>query len=446
MYHHTAAAGEIRMTQGNILNILVRYTVPVFLSQILQQFYNVIDGVIIGHYVGAEALAATGTAGLLLSVIVNFFIGISTGISVMTSRLFGGEYYEKLKETVVTAVFLCIIAGIILTGAGVCSAPLLLKALHTPPEVQDLAKKYLVICFWGMVPQLLYNIGTAILRSLGNTKTPLWYLGSSVLLNLILDLILVAVFHMGIEGAACATAFSQWVLALCVLWKLSRLDSRYCFRWSIPGGSVKVGGEMFRLGIPSGMQAVFMSISSLILQSSINSFGSAAMAGMTVFSKIEGFLYYPAFSFGMAVTGFVGQNLGAGKHDRIRKGMKISMGVVAGGTLLLSMLGLCFAEPLLKCFTADPQVLCNGREAVICIFPFYWLYGVNQVYIGGIRGLGKTGYPMTASLISYCIFRVAWCGLLLPVCFDMRIIYASYDVSWILMLMILAVGYHRYRF
>ena len=224
MHHQTT---EIHMTEGSIAKALFRYTVPVFFSQILQQCYSMADGVIIGQFAGADALAAIGTASLLLSVIINFFIGMSTGISVVTARLFGAEEYPQLKQAITTSVFLCVIAGIVMTAVGLSGTSAFLTWLRTPEEVYGIALRYLSICFWGMTAQLLYNVGTAILRSLGNTRSALIYLGASAFLNLTLDLLLVAGLDMGIAGAAYATLLSQWLSAFLVVRKMLTLDRQY---------------------------------------------------------------------------------------------------------------------------------------------------------------------------------------------------------------------------
>lgn len=428
---------ELCMTEGPISCQLLSYTAPVLISQILQQFYSVADAAVIGQYVGPYALAAAGTAGLLLSVIINFFIGTSTGISVLTSRLFGAGQYQKLQNSITTSVLLSVGAGILMTLIGLLGSGWFLNHLQTPGEVSALAQHYLYICFWGMIPQLLFNTGTAILRSLGNTRSPLYYLGIASILNLSLDFLFVAGWGLGISGAAWATLIAQSVSAILVTRKLFCLDRRYCFSLTEVRLHRDVFSELLSTGLPAGMQAVFMSISSLVIQTSINSFGAAAMAGMTLYARIEGFLYYPLFSFGMAVTGFIGQNLGACRRDRILQGLTLALKAAAAFSLVMSILLIICADPVLKIFTSDTAVIENGRQAIRCVFPLYFLYGINQVCIGGIRGLGNTFYPMLASLLSYCVFRVVFCTVVLPFFHDMRVIYMTYNISLVIMLALL---------
>ena len=318
----------------------------------------------------------------------------------------------------------------------------MLKALRCPPGVLDLAVRYLKICFFGMIPQLIYNSGNAILRSLGNTAATLRFLLISSMSNLVLDLLLVVGAGKGLEGAAWATVLAQGMLAFLILWKMGTMDSSYRLSFRQKMLTIQKQKELFALGIPSGMQAVFMSISSLVIQISINQCGAAAVAGMTVFAKVEGFLYYPAFSYGMALTGFIGQNLGAGKTERVEKAMKTSVKLAVGFTVPTSALLMFLSKILLLGFTKDPAILANGQEAIFFIFPFYFLYSINQVYIGGLKGLGNSTYPMLCSLLCYCVFRVLWCWLLLPFVKSMVVIYTCYDASWILMLPLLMLRYY----
>ena len=434
---------EVHMEQGPIGRTLLMFAAPILLSQILQQMYSIADCMIVGHYGGGNGLAAAGEAALILSVIINFFIGFSTGVSAVTAAAFGGFQYRKLSRILHAVVLMSLISGAVMTVAGIGCSGIFLQWIHCPEEVFSPAQYYLRICMMGIIPQFIYNMGNAILRSLGNTREPLYFLTFSSGLNLVLDVLFVIGLGMGLPGAGVATVISQWVLAMLMIWKMIRLDVRYNLQITRLFGGLEELPEIINTGLPSGMQAVFMSISSLLIQDSINSFGADAAAGMVVFARVEGFLYYPAFSYGMALTGFIGQNYGAGKMDRVQEGMKKSIltlsafTVAAGGILMLA------APVILKLFTSDPEILRNGQQAILCIFPFYFLYAINQVYIGGLKGLGHTGFPMLCSLLCYCIFRVVWCRILLLLFWDIRVIYFSYDVSWIIMIALLVSQYQK---
>ncbi len=435
--------GTIHVETGPVGRTLFLFAVPVIISQVLQEFYNIVDCAIVGHFAGGTALAAAGVSGLILSVLVNFFIGFSSGVSVITSRLFGEYAYAKLKTMISGVVKLVLAVGIIFTVGMLFLSGSALDWIHCPDNVRIEAGIYLKICLCGLTAQLLYNVGSAILRSLGDTRTPMLYFLGSVICNLILDLLLVVVFPLGIRGAAIATLASQWLLAAALLIRLIRLDPSYSL--ALHGNHLDRAdiARILKLGLPAGLQALFMSVSSLLIQVFINAFGSAAIAGMTVFAKVEGALYFPAFAYGIALTGFVGQNYGARQYDRIRKATRISILVMFVVILPLSLLLLFCSPYILKVFTTDPAILQNAREAIKFTFPVYVFYAVNQVYLGTVKGLGSTFYPMICTLICYSIFRVFWCWILIPLHPTMRVVYLSYAVSFLLMLIMILPVYYR---
>ena len=334
-------------------------------------------------------------------------------------------------------------AGVLLTFLGELLGQQYLSWLSCPVEAMGDALLYLRICFWGLVPQLVYNVANGILRALGNTKTPLAYLAVSAVLNVALDLVLAVGLGYGFAGVAWATLAAQWIVGLAMLWRLTWLDTRFCLGRDAHLLKMAELLALLRLGVPSGLQAAFMSLSSLLIQVSINAFGSAAMAGMVVFAKIEGFLYYPAFAYGMALTGFIGQNLGAGQLDRVEEAMRISCRTAIRATMVISVVLMVVAEPLVGFFTEDAATLENGLAAVYWTFPFYFLYSLNQVYIGGLKGLGEAGIPLVSALFAYALFRVLWCEVLLPHWHDMAVIYNAYNISFLVSLSILVPAYRR---
>lgn len=434
---------QVDMTYGDISKQLFMFTIPILLSQILQQFYNIADTAIIGRYIGTDALAAIGSTGLLISVIVNFFIGLSTGISVVIANQFGANEYDKLKKSISTSLAVSVLLGIVFTIGSLIFMKPIINILQTPKGVYSLAIDYLKICFLGITFQLLYNIGTAILRALGNTKDPLYFLIFSCILNLILDILFIVYFGWGVKGAAIATLISQILATLLVMYKIMSLDDN-C-KLSLKQIKIYKGytKDIFLVGLPAGLQAIFMSISSLIIQSSINSFGAEAMAGMTIFAKVEGFLYFPLFSLGLAVTGFVGQNFGAKEYERVKEGINISLKISVYTSLIFIIILNIFAPYILKLFTNDVAVIKVGLESIRIVFPSYVLYAMNQIYIGSLRGIEKTFEPMLISLFAHCIFRVIWCFVLLQYFHDMKVIYSSYSVSIVLMFVLFYTSYKR---
>lgn len=435
--------GEVLMDSGSIHRTLLAYALPVLVMQLLQQLYNIADCAVIGRLCGGFGLAAVGVAGLVLAVHINFFIGFSVGVTSAVSRLFGARDFGKLRAMIATSVWLAAGAGLFLTVVGEKLGGNYLAWLACPAEAMDDALLYLHICVLGLIPQLVYNVANGVFRALGNTKTPLRWLAASAVLNIALDLLFVGVWDLGFAGAAWATLTAQWALGLGMIWRLARIDERFRFSFDAPLLSARELFALLRLGVPSGMQAAFMSLSSLLIQISIDSFGPAAMAGMVIYAKIEGFLYYPAFAYGMALTGFIGQNLGAGRLDRVEEAMKVSRRTAIYGTMAICALLTLAAKPILGCFTEDPATLANGLAAVYWTFPFYFLYSLNQVYIGGLKGLGETGVPMLSALVAYALFRVVWCEALLPYWHDMAVIYNAYNISFVVSLLILVPVYRH---
>ena len=433
----------VHVDNGPIGRTLFSFALPVLLSQLLQELYNAADCAVLGHFGEANALAASGIAGLLLSVLINFFIGFSSGVSAVTAQQFGAGALEQLRRTMTSVFRLVLIAGTLLSAVGIVAAKPLLILLRCPAEVLAPATVYLRICACGVMGQLFYNVAVAVLRSLGDSRGPPRCFLASVLTNLALDALLVICFHMGVRGAALATLASQWLLAALLMVRLKRLGD---------GCSLSLAGKalplrellgILKIGLPAGMQALFMSISSLLIQTCIDAFGPDAMAGMTLYAKLEGCLYLPAFAYGIALTGFVGQNVGAGCTDRVAAAVKLSIRLCWAIVFPLSLAITVAAPVLLRLFTHEPGILFNAREAVQFNLPFYVVYAMNQVYLGAVKGFGKTCWPMLCTLLCYAVFRVAWCLLLIPLFETMRIVYLSYDVSFFLMFILLLPVYRR---
>lgn len=438
------SADQQDFTRGAIPRQLLVFMLPILLSQLLQQFYTIADTALVGQVLGAQALAAVGTASLILSVIVNFFIGFSAGLSVLVSHLYGEKDYAHLSALVQSIFITVALFAALFTAAGIVLTEQLLAALYTPAELILATSLYLRTVLYGMLAQLLYNTASAILRALGNTTSALHYLAAAVVLNIALDVVLLIVIPCGIAGAAAATVLAQYAAALLALWKLFHLHGTWKLRFSRPFFALGHLLPILSTSIPAGLQAVFMSLSSLVIQTYINSFGYAAMAGMTVYARIEGFLYYPLFAFGIALTSFIGQNVGAHDLERVRTGLRISLRLAAGGAIGMALIAGLAAPALVALFTDDPVVAANALDAVYYTFPFYWLYGVNQIYIGAIRGLGDTLYPMMTALAAYCLFRVAWCwGWDMIGIHSMHIVYSAYSVSFFVMAGLLWFGCRR---
>ncbi len=430
-------SGIVHVDEGPIGKTLLAFALPVLAAQLLQELYNAADCAVLGHFGESGALAATGIAGLLLSVLINFFIGFSSGVSAVTGRLFGAGDYGKLRALMTSVFRLVLFAGLLLSALVFFASGALLRALRCPPDVLPLAAVYLRVVCCGVAAQLLYNVSAAILRSLGDTRSPLRSFLFSCLLNLTLDLLLVIGLRRGIFGAAAATLASQWLLAFLMLRRLLTADPEVALRPLGEGLPAKELLGVLKIGLPAGLQALFMSVSSLLIQRCIDAFGADAMAGMTLYAKVEGLLYLPSFAYGIALTGFVGQNFGAGRKDRVREAVKLSIRLCWEVIFPLSLLVTLASPLLLRLFTAEPGILRNAREAVQFNLPVYVVYAMNQVWLGTIKGFGKTLWPMFCTLLCYSVFRVLWCSLLIPVFQTMRVVYLSYDASFFLMMALL---------
>lgn len=433
----------VHIDEGPIGKTLLSFALPVLATQVLQELYNAADCAVLGHFGETGALAATGIAGLLLSVLINFFVGFSSGVSAVTARLFGAGDTEKLRQTMTSVFRLVLVAGLVLSALGFFTSNALLRLLRCPETVRPLAAAYLRIVSCGICAQLVYNVGASVLRSLGDTRGPLRCFLVSCVLNLTLDALLVIGFHRGVRGAAAATLASQWLLAFLLLRRLLTLDAGCALQIRGDGLSLKKLFGILKIGLPAGMQALFMSISSLLIQTCIDAFGPDAMAGMTLYAKLEGCLYLPSFAYGIALTGFVGQNYGAGRFTRIDAAVKLSLRLCWAVIFPMSLAVTATAPLLLRLFTTTTEILRNAREAVQFNLPVYVVYAMNQVWLGAIKGFGKTVWPMLCTLLCYAVFRVAWCLLLIPVFQTMRVVYLSYDVSFFLMLSLLAPVYRR---
>ena len=430
---------------GPVGRTLFAFALPVLISQLVQEAYNSADCMVVGRFAGQYALAAAGVSGVLMSTLINFFLGFSSGISAVTSRLFGARDEERLPRVITSVFRLVLISGAVL-GLGLeLGIKPVLALLRCPPTVMEDAAVYLGICALGVPAQLTANVAVAVLRSFGDTRTPLLYQVISSVCNLVLDLALVAGLGMGLAGAAGATVFSQWMLSLLLLTRLRRQEGGCALRLLGPGCGAGELAKLMKSGIPAGLQALFMSISSLLLQTQINGFGPDAVAGMTVFAKLEGCLYLPCFAYGIALTGFVGQNLGARQPERICEAVRMSLKVSVCSVLPLSLLLTWLSPTLLRLFTDDEGILFNAGQAVRCVLPFYTLYAVNQVFLGAVKGLGNTTWPMVCTLVCYSLFRVVWCRLLIPVYGSMRVVYFSYVVSFGLMLAMILPAYLRWH-
>ena len=435
---HRSARYEIDMTHGPILKKLLLFTVPLILSSILQLLFNAADVVVVGRFArqGDLCLAAVGSTGSLTSLIVNMFVGLSVGTNVVVARAWGSGDHKAMEESVHTSMLVSVVSGVILAVVGVIGARVFLEWMNTPEEVIDLSSLYLRIYFAGMPANMIYNFGSAILRSVGDTRRPLIYLIIAGALNVILNLFFVIVLHMDVEGVALATIISQAVSATLVVICLMRSEGGLRLtlkKLRIAGDTLK---EIARIGLPAGFQGVLFSISNVMIQSSINAFGATVMAGSSAAGNLEGFVYVGMNAFHQAAVSFSSQNLGAGEYKRIWRIAVVCQVCVTVVGLLMGVGVWFFGSELLRIYTTSQEVVNAGlvRLSYVCL-P-YALCGMMDVMTGSLRGIGYSVMPMLVSILGICVFRVAWIATVckLPACSDIDFVYLSYPISWIITL------------
>lgn len=427
------------MTEGNILKKIFFFSVPLILGNLFQQLYNTVDSIIVGNYVGKGALAAVGSSTSTINLLIAFSQGAAVGAGVVIAQYLGAKEKQKVEEAVHTAMGIAIALGMILTVLGIALSGTILRLMDTPGDVIEQSNLYLKIYFAGVVFNVIYNMGAGILNAAGNSKRSLIYLCYASVINIVLDLLLIRVFKMGVEGAAIATDISQIASSVFVVAYLMRTREDYKIQLKKLKIHKNMAYGIIKVGLPTGIQNMVISFSNVLVQSSVNGYGSSAVAGFGAYTKVDGFNILPVMSFSMAVTTFTGQNIGAGKIDRVKKGMWITMAMGVVYTLTTGCLLLIFSEPIMRLFTQDKEVIEYGRQAMYYFCPFYFMLSIMHALAGTIRGTGKSIPPMIILLTSLCVFRVIWIIFVLPHFSAINGIFVLYPVSWAvgLVLMIL---------
>jgi len=438
----TSSHRTLDMTQGPIFSQVIFFALPIMLSGILQLLFNAADTIVVGRFAGNQALAAVGSVGSLNNLIISLFIGLSVGANVLVARYTGSRNSDAVAQTVHTSVLLSVLGGLLLTVIGVALAKPLLAIMGSPEDVIDLAVLYVRILFIGMPVQMLYNFCAAILRAVGDTKRPLYFLTIAGVINVVLNLIFVVGFHMSVAGVALATILSQAVSAVLVVRCLMGMDGPtrlYLRRLRIYPGKLR---EIIRIGLPAGVQSSVFSLSNVVIQSSVNSFGSIVIAGNAASSNVGSFIYQAMNTFQQAVTCFASQNVGARKPRRIFAAMKASMvwAILVG--VILGALSCVFGKPLLSMYSSDPAVIAAGMERQIIVCAPYFLCGMMDVMTGALRGIGYSILPMAVSILGACVFRIFWVMTIFRAIPTLRCLMVSYPVSWLLTFIALVIFFH----
>jgi len=425
-------AGNYGITEGVIWKQLLSFFFPILLGTFFQQLYNTADAIIVGKFVGKQALAAVGgSTGTLTNLIVGFFVGLSSGATVILSQFYGARNHEQASRTVHTAIAMAIFGGLLLMAVGLTASPTILRWMNTPEDVLPLAVTYTRIYFCGMIPSLIYNIGGGILRAVGDSRRPLYFLITSCLANIVLDVVFVLGLEMGVAGVALATIMSQAINAALVIITLRRSPQPL----TLHARKIRLHGDLLgrvvRIGLPAGLQSVMYSLSNLVIQSSINGFGTDMMAAYTAYSKMDGLFWMTIGAFGVSITTFVGQNFGARRYDRVRKSVLICLAMAAGTTLALSGLLLLLGRPLFHLFTDEDIVVQRGLIIQRFLVPFFITYVCIEVFSGAMRGAGESLRPMMMTLLGVCLLRVLWVKLIAPLQGDSFLFMLTcYPLSW----------------
>ena len=433
------------ITEGAIWKQLLLFFYPILLGTFFQQLYNTADAIIVGHFVGKEALAAVGGAtSVLINFLVNLFMGVSSGATVVISQYYGARDLDNVERAVHTAVALALAAGAAFSVVGLAFSRTALLAMGTPGDILGYALTYLRIYFFGTIASFLYNIGSGVLRAVGDTKRPLYFLIVACLVNIALDLLFVVKLRMGVMGVATATVISQVVSAVLVLMALCKKGSVYQLDPRRIRFYPGILGAILRIGFPAGLQSDMYVLSNIFIQSCINSFGTNVVAAWTAFGKIDGFYWMVSAAYGLSITTFVGQNFGAQKYDRIRKSVRVCLWMLLGSTVVICSFFCAFARPLLGLFTEDAEVLRWGSLMMFHMVPFYFTYVLIEILSGAIRGAGEALRPMFLVGSGVCALRVLWVFFVLPLDRRLETLLVSYPVSWVITSALFALYYLRF--
>ncbi len=432
MSQKTVSKYAMDLTEGSIVRKLLLFALPLIASNVLQLAFNAADIIVVGQFAGENALAAVGSTSSVIHLLTNIFMGLGIGVNVLAARFFAAKKDEELSKTVHTAITVSLICGVLMVIIGEVWARPLLEAMDNPPEVIDLATLYLKIYFFGMPATILYNFGAAVLRAIGDTKRPMAFLTIAGAVNVGLNLIFVIGFDMSVAGVAIATVASQYISAFMILVCLGREESAIHLTRSGLGIDPQILGQMLQIGLPAGIQSSLFSLSNVVIQSSINSFGAIAIAGNSAATNLEGFLNVIVAAFSQSGVAFVSQNVGAKKYERINRVVIVLQGSVFVVALVLGNLMYLAAEPLLSLYNSNPAVIEAGVYRMMFATCFYFFFGMMDGMVAVLRGLGRSVVPMIVALLGVCGFRILWISTMFqnPAYHVIETVYIAYPLSW----------------
>lgn len=431
------------MTRGPISRQLLLFALPLLASSLIQQLYNTVNLIFVSQFLDKEASAAVGTSSMLVTCLVGFFTGMSLGASVIAAGHYGAKNKRALKNTIHTSMAIALAGGLLLTILGLLLAPTFLQWMKTPASIMPLAVSYIRVYFLSLIPLITYNVGSGILRALGDSKSPMIYQLAGGIINIAANAFFIVQLNWGINGSALASFFAQALAAALVFYHLSRLDPAYALNWKQIGMESKIATSILNIGVPAGVQATATTFSNIFIQTYINTLGVDVIAAFTAYFRVELFIYLPIIAFSQAATTFVGQNIGAGEIQRVKKGIRT--GILLGGafTLALSALTLFFSNQLFSFFTSDSYVADIGISLAWVAFPFYFLYVFLEIFAAGVRGAGKATPPMIIVLVNICGVRLILLWFFVSIWPSPQSVAMIYPVTWLISALAMA-AYYRF--
>ena len=431
------------LTKGSIVKAIILFSIPLLIGNLFQQLYNAVDSYVVGNYVGTHALAAVGASTPVINMLIGFFMGISTGAGVVIAQYYGGGDIKKMRRAIHNSLALTIVMGIVLTIIGLLFTDPLLHAIGVPQEVFSQASLYLTIYFWGLIFVTIYNMGSGILRSIGDSKRPLYFLIFSSIINIILDFLFVKTFRWGVSGAGYATLIAQAVSAFMIMFVLMKTKENYQVVFKEIGFDQDILKRIIKIGLPTGFQQSIVALSNVIVQSYINVYGASVIAGYSVTVKIDGFVNLPLQAFNMAITTFVGQNIGAKQYDRVKKGayMTTFLAMLTIGTFVVIM--YIFGRDFIALFNQEKEVIEAGRLMQLVFLPFYIVLPINQVINGVLRGAGRSTVPMYVMVFSFVVLRQIYLFFITKVTRDVAYVFFGWPLTWIICSVIFLVYFFK---
>lgn len=427
----TTKQRDTDMTRGNIVRHIIIFSIPLLVGNVFQQMYNTVDTWVVGNFTTNEAYSAVGSVGPIINMLIGIFLGLSSGAGVVVSQFYGAKQYDKVHNAVHTSITLTFIMAVIFTVLGIVMTPFMLQLMKMPEEVIPEAKTYLTIYFAGVTGLMIYNMGAGILRAIGDSKRPFYFLVVAAIINTVLDLVFVIVFHMGVAGVAYATIIAQGISAVLVMITLIRSDSCVKFSFREMGISAEQIKLIMKVGIPAALQMAVTAFSNVFVQSYINHFGQDIMSGWTTYAKLDQFMFLPMQSISLAASTFMGQNLGIGDVDRAKKGVRLSSAISLLCTALIMLPLVIFAPVFAAFFNDKPEVIDASTTLIRWISPFYLICSFNQIYSAALRGAGNSKIPMIIMIGSFVVFRQCYLFIMANfICNEIIPVAMGYPAGW----------------